>query len=90
MTGDVFCVKARITDWIDADTPEVHQLTNPPGINTRVRLKDLYAVERWEPGHEEALADAKRRIGDVDDYVRMTNTRHHWTSGRLEARLDPA
>lgn len=41
-------------------------------------------------GHARILAEQKQLIGDVDDYVRMTNTRHHWSNIRLEARLDPA
>ncbi len=87
---DVFGVKARITDWIDADTVEVHPLITPYGINVRVRLKDRYEPERDEEGHDLALERAKAQIGDEDDYVRMKNDRHHWDRGRLEARLDPA
>ena len=92
MSGEVFSVKARITDWIDADTVEVHPLITPYGINVRVRLKDRYAVEDEDDPeeHGRVLALAKAEIGDVDDWVRMTNTRHHWDRGRLEARLDPA
>ena len=90
--SDVFSVKARITDWIDADTVEVHPLVTPYGINVRVRLKDAWIVEDEDDPVEHAriLAEQKALIGDVDGYVRMTNTRHRWTSGRLEARLDPA
>jgi len=87
---NVFCVKGRIERWLDCDTVEVHLLVNPPAVNTRVRLKDEYGVERSDPAHAAALADAKARIGGEMDYVRATNTRHHFTFGRLEARLDPA
>lgn len=88
--SDVFSVKARITDWLDADTVEVHPLITPYGINVRVRLKDRYEPETDEEGHDLALEKARAEIGDVDEWVHMTNTRHHWDRGRLEARLDPA
>ena len=88
--SEVFFVKARITDWVDADTVEVHPLITPYGINLRVRLKDRWEPERDEEGHDLALEKAKALLGDEDDYVRITNTRHHWTNGRLEARVDPA
>ena len=90
MTKEIYRFKARIERYIDADTLEVHPLVTPPGINLRIRLKDAWIVENEEDPEEHAriLAEQKTLLGDVGDHVWVTNTRHHWTWGRLESRLD--
>lgn len=83
-----FHMEATIKRWVDADTLDVHPKPYRHNIDLRVRLKDSWAVEIGEIGHEEALKVAKLTIGDVGDEVILTNTRHHWTWERLECRVD--
>ena len=87
MTFNIFLMKCRIVMWVDADTVEVHPLVTPYGINLRIRLKDVWAPEWNEEGHDVALRKAKALLGDQGDYVLVTNTVHRHTQGRLEARV---
>lgn len=86
-TPIVFKMKARIVRWIDADTVLVHPMVYRQDIDLRVRLKDVWMMD---PPDGEELRRQIELLGDVGGYVWLTNTRHHWTYGRLEARVDKA
>lgn len=85
----VFRIKCRIVRWLDADTPCVHPIYETAGHDRHVRLKDEYAVEKEQEGHDAALALAKLQIGDEGNYVWIANDRHHKDRERIEARVDP-
>lgn len=86
----VYSFTAQIVRWVDADTVLVDPRVYIQDVYLRVRLRDRWEVEIGEEGHEEALARAKAELGDTGDWLRITNTRHVWTYGRLEARVDRA
>ena len=87
-----FFFRARIVAWIDADTVEVHPLLLAAGLNLRIRLKDVWAIEDEDDPvqHALVLAQAKAIIGDTGGLVHCKNYRHLLTYGRLEARVDGA
>lgn len=89
VTMPVFILYARVERWIDADTVLVDPSVYPQDTYLRVRLKD-----RWEPEIGEEGEDVARREAEAtfppDSRVVLTNARHHWTYGRLEARVDKA
>ncbi len=87
---NVYYFRARIVRWIDADTVLVDPLVYREDIFLRVRLRDRWEPEIGENGADLALEQAIATLGLPGDYVWLTNTRHHWTYGRLEARVDPA
>jgi hypothetical protein len=89
---NVFELRGRIIDWVDADTLEMHPFILPAGFNLRIRLKDAWIVEDEDDPieHDRILREQIAMIGDVGNVVKIVNTRHHHTFGRLEARVDPA
>jgi hypothetical protein len=88
---NVFELQGRIIRYVDADTLEIHPFILPAGFNLRVRLRDAWIVEDEDDPEEHAriLKEQIAIIGDVGAVVGMVNTRHHFSWGRLEARLDP-
>jgi hypothetical protein len=88
----VFRFKARIVEWIDADTVEVHPIYETAAHNRRIRLKDAWIVEDEDDAAEHAriLREQIIFLGDVDDLVWVANTRHQKTNERIEARVDRA
>lgn len=84
-----FYMEATITHWVDADTFDCQPKPYRPRIGLRVRLKDVWAVEIGQPGHDDALASSKLLLGDVGAEVSLAGTRHRWTYERLECRVEP-
>ncbi len=72
---------------IDGDTILIDPQIYPQDQFMRVRLKDAWAAETGEDGSETATEEA-RKMFPVGCRVRVTNSRTHWTFGRLEARVD--
>lgn len=88
--GNVFELRGRIVRYVDADTIEVHPFILPAGHNLRIRLKDVWLAEDEDDPDEHAriLAEQVSLLGDVGGVVKLANTRHHHSFGRLEARVD--
>ncbi len=88
--AQVFRIKCRIVEWIDADTVEVHPIYETAGHNRRIRLKDAWIIERNEDPqeHERILLQQMITIGPVGALVWIANDRHHHTFYRIEARVD--
>lgn len=72
---------------VDPDTIYVDPLVYPQDTFLRIRLKDRWEVEAGEPGADEIMAMVLKEF-PVGSLLDLTNTRSHWSYGRLEARVD--
>lgn len=84
-----FSFTARMVRIVDGDTAVVDPSIYPPDTNMRVRFKDVFAPETDEEGGAEAT-EAAMKMFPVGSFLVLTNTRSHFSFGRLEARVDLA